>query len=598
MKTKLVSLLLLVPFFASSQHIAIPNNYPVFTYNSSNGTDHTTDVHNYVSQTLMTGYFEGQTEFWGYDASSGTNVLINSVSDLSNTRSFFASSHDGAGSLVWFITSLSSGSSNAYNNSKVAYDANSNTYLFCVQYDAGSAGTPIEFFSSASGLTAIAAPAQYGLLSIVVDATGAILSICSATSSASPVILDDVDVDVSNGMMYATGFLQIGASAQAYILSYMPATCAGGTILFPTTTNNSWGRGIDVEASEVFVTGDFESTLDWGSGPVTTAAFRDVFVLRLNSALTPGAITSAQAVSYAEAYDVDVLPGWEVYVSGSIRQASAWAMGSFGIAPPGALHGFIQLFDPFLVSTCTYSRVLATGPGEFFQMVDLEINTIPPGTPGLLTEITIAGNMNHANPVYEAFGGCAVILPTTTLTAPSNQAGFVLQVDPLLPPVWTNFSSLTTSATPPTVTSVSSYERDIFVGGYKNDVVTLLPTSTGDFIPNLGNTSMNAFYTYIFSNGGVGDFLKTATSVAEEAEEEKVSFAVYPNPANEVLYLRIEDDVQLEQVILKDLAGRDIRFWNGQEAAGGLSIGDVPAGIYFLEVEGKGIRSTERVVIQ
>ncbi|NEQ55202.1 MAG: T9SS type A sorting domain-containing protein [Leptolyngbya sp. SIO3F4] len=209
--------------------------------------------------------------------------------------------------------------------------------------------------------------------------------------------------------------------------------------------------------------------------------------------------------------------------------------------------------------------------------------------------------MNHGGPMYDFYTGCA-LSSSTPLTAPVQEAGFVLRVDDHPQPIWTDISSLVTNPMdpPPTVTAISSFEEDIFVGGYKNEDVTLTPTSNGNIIPNNGNSTMNAYYTYIYSDAGllIGDFLKTTPTTVEQAEEVEVTFAVYPNPANEVFYVRIDDDVQLQQVILKDIAGRDIRAWNGQEAAGGLSVGDIPSGIYFLEIESDGIRATERVVIR
>ncbi|NEQ50571.1 MAG: T9SS type A sorting domain-containing protein [Leptolyngbya sp. SIO3F4] len=324
-----------------------------------------------------------------------------------------------------------------------------------------------------------------------------------------------------------------------------------------------------------------------------------MFVLRLDVALNPNTITTAQADNYAEGYDVEVFAGpSETYVSGSIEELSNnWPMGNFGLAPPGALHGFIQVFDPTLAPTCNYVHVLAINNNEFFKMVDLEENVAPVTSSFGL--ISIGGNMNHSGPVYDFFTGCAPA-GSIPFSSPVPQAGFALRVDDAPLPVWGDISTLTSSLPAPVVLAVSNFEEDIFVGGHKLTDAVLTPSSVGDLLPSLGSLLPNAYFTYIYSQygSGVGDFRKTATSVTEQAEEEQVRFAVYPNPANDVFYLRIEDDVQLEQVILKDLAGRDIRFWNGQEAAGGLSIGDIPAGIYFLEVEGEGVRATERVVIQ
>ncbi|NEQ50574.1 MAG: hypothetical protein F6K11_10650, partial [Leptolyngbya sp. SIO3F4] len=333
--------------------------------------------------------------------------------------------------MSWYITSQqTSGFTNTYGNSKMAFDANTGNYVFCVEYRVVSPFDPLELFSSASGPTGLLAPGQYGLLNIHVDGSGNILNVCSVVTSSSPVRLGDIALDENTGMVYVTGH-RTGAVSNAFVLSYMPGTCAGGTGISAGFANNSWGRGIDVEASEVFVVGDYENTVTWGSftGTALATASQDIYVVKFDPALNPMALTVAEAQFYGEGYDVAILPGSsEIYVSGSVElDATAWNVGNFGASFPGALHGFIQVFDPVtLASTCNFVRVPATNNNEFFKIVDIEKNVSPvTGNTGVLT---IGGNMNHGGPMYDFYTGCA-LSSSTPLTAPVQEAGFVLRVD-------------------------------------------------------------------------------------------------------------------------------------------------------------------------
>ncbi|NEQ50568.1 MAG: T9SS type A sorting domain-containing protein [Leptolyngbya sp. SIO3F4] len=601
MKNKFTSLLLLVPFAAFSQFINIPSNdFPVYTFNPANGTDHTTDVFNFYGDAVQTGFFTEETELWSYDATGPTNTFWTGLSDPNNNTSFFATGHDNTGALTWYIISQQTGAvGGGFGTSKMTHDPNTGNYLFCAEYTVPFVGYMLEFFSTSSGGASIPSTGNTGFVGLEVDPAGNIVSLCEILSSGAPVFLGDVDVDPNTGTLYATGYRQGGIN-QAFVIGYDLNSCSAVAGIAESAGVNSWGRGIDVENSQVFVVGDYETDVQWGGLSASAPGTQDVYVLELDAALNPVILTVAEAINYAEGYDIEVYPGaTNIYVTGSIREESSnWPMGAFGLAPPGALHGFIQVFWPNIgAATCNYVQVLATGPGEFFKMVDIEEN-IEPVTPGFSGLMAIGGNMNHSGPVYDFYTGCA-LSASYPFTSTQPDVGFVLRVHDHPEPVWSDISTLQTISPAPTVTAVSSFEEDIFVGGYKNEDVTLAPSPIGDIIPNLGNSSMNAYFTYIYApyTGTQGDFYKT-TSTQNDQAEEAIRFAVYPNPANEVLYLRLDDAAALQQVRLKDLAGRTIQAWNGHEAVGGLAVGNIPAGIYLMEIEADGVRATERVVIQ
>jgi len=155
----------------------------------------------------------------------------------------------------------------------------------------------------------------------------------------------------------------------------------------------------------------------------------------------------------------------------------------------------------------------------------------------------------------------------------------------------------------PTVTSVSGYDEDIIVGGYKNEDVTVDPMGQpNEAIPNLGNPNMNAFMAYIYSSfsGMSGEFFKSgeATGTQLLVNEENTSWTVYPNPAKDVIRFQVEGDVTFTDIRLKDMTGRTVKVWSGQEAMNGLSISEFTSGIYLLEVEQGGTYETRQIVIE
>jgi hypothetical protein len=76
----------------------------------------------------------------------------------------------------------------------------------------------------------------------------------------------------------------------------------------------------------------------------------------------------------------------------------------------------------------------------------------------------------------------------------------------------------------------------------------------------------------------------------------------YPNPANELVNLVWNDDIQqVNQVIIYDISGREIRRQNVSQQVKGnqlsLDVSDLKVGIYLITIEGKDIRKTVNVSI-
>jgi len=602
MKTKLTGLLLVLPALALAQFINLPNNeFPIFTLNPLKLTDHTTDVSNIDGYVLQTGFFQGGTEFWGYDATGPTQTHQNTLADSDADQGYFATFHDNFGNMLWYLVSDQTGTSAvSYGTSKIGYDKNTGTYKVCVEYTAPTS-TPLTIVSSSGSGLGIITTAQHGLLTFEVDMAGNILASSLAATNSSPILLGDIDVENAS----STGEMYIHATRSGFINRAFVGQHTVGINGFSNQVNEmgmsgSTARGIDVEDGKVFIVGDFNTNCNWGGGFAFTGAPHDIYVAEFDLALTISDMTIANAAPFAESYDIEAFPTGGpsyVYVSGAVENGTAW-FGSLGAAPPDARHGFIQSFFPDLSTPSNYAVVRAVLTEEFFKMTDLEEAGIGSGTSGV---IDIGGNMNHIDPIYEVYSSSTTVF--FPLSSPTPEVGFALRVDANPDPVWTDLSTLQVSTTnpAPTITCISGYEDDIFVGGYKNEEIALMPMGQPNVkVPNLGNTSMNAFITYIFNNSlfAQGDFYKTGTPATADAVEEGEAWSIYPNPTSGYIYFSTSDATPFNDIRLKDITGRTIKAWNGSEAVNGLSVAGLPAGLYLIEVEQNGAYETHRLVIE
>jgi hypothetical protein len=83
------------------------------------------------------------------------------------------------------------------------------------------------------------------------------------------------------------------------------------------------------------------------------------------------------------------------------------------------------------------------------------------------------------------------------------------------------------------------------------------------------------------------------------AEQERITFKLYPNPASTQLTVELEQLPEQGELLLRDALGREML----RERIAGhyptLSVQQLPAGLYLLEVWSKGQRvGSERVVVE
>jgi len=77
------------------------------------------------------------------------------------------------------------------------------------------------------------------------------------------------------------------------------------------------------------------------------------------------------------------------------------------------------------------------------------------------------------------------------------------------------------------------------------------------------------------------------------------TFALYPNPSTDKLYVRIENNGEVYTISLYDLAGKELKQYSYKDQdTVELELNDIASGIYLLKVaSGKSV-ATRKVVVQ
>ena len=80
---------------------------------------------------------------------------------------------------------------------------------------------------------------------------------------------------------------------------------------------------------------------------------------------------------------------------------------------------------------------------------------------------------------------------------------------------------------------------------------------------------------------------------------EKNAINIYPNPAEDVLYIELpflQEDVRFQ---MSDVRGRVVDDWiySGVSRVE-IPVGDIPEGVYFLRISGPGINDVKKIFVE
>lgn len=92
----------------------------------------------------------------------------------------------------------------------------------------------------------------------------------------------------------------------------------------------------------------------------------------------------------------------------------------------------------------------------------------------------------------------------------------------------------------------------------------------------------------------IGGFLELVTSIDELSQH---TFSFFPNPANEVLNIKSENNI--EQLTITDMSGRVVKtIYNSNTNQVKVDVADLISGIYFIQVVSKGVPQVQKFIKQ
>jgi hypothetical protein len=74
------------------------------------------------------------------------------------------------------------------------------------------------------------------------------------------------------------------------------------------------------------------------------------------------------------------------------------------------------------------------------------------------------------------------------------------------------------------------------------------------------------------------------------------NFAIYPNPANDILTIQNKDNTVISKVNVVDILGKTIKTSTFNATEISMDISDLKAGIYFIEIHSNTIKTTQKVI--
>ena len=133
------------------------------------------------------------------------------------------------------------------------------------------------------------------------------------------------------------------------------------------------------------------------------------------------------------------------------------------------------------------------------------------------------------------------------------------------------------------------------------------PATQGDIIPNVGNSVQNSVFRvkrYTASHPALlgkdlspkgyielspdTTFCSTFTSISEQDQENSGAFTIYPNPANEEIFVEATSNQFIDRIELFDVRGK--RILESKESMTekiSVSLSQIKSGLYFLKINDK-----------
>lgn len=243
------------------------------------------------------------------------------------------------------------------------------------------------------------------------------------------------------------------------------------------------------------------------------------------------------------------------------------------------------LATPAVVVFCPGTSLTVPGPTGFAS-IEWYLNGVPTGQTGSTYTINQAGNLSvlatNAN-------GC---------TGLSNSVGFgVFTVDTALITYNTQNDQFTVVGN----NTNKSFQWFTTISG-GNPLVQPVPNSNSFFLDRITDSPLvNGYFVIVTDSNGCVDTSNTLfiAGAADGLLTQGVDFTVYPNPATTTLNVSLVAMPKTALTIsLRDAAGREVRrqILPIGTTLGELNIDGLQSGLYFVELQGEGVRAVAKVI--
>ena len=223
---------------------------------------------------------------------------------------------------------------------------------------------------------------------------------------------------------------------------------------------------------------------------------------------------------------------------------------------------------------------------------------LPPSMPATVVDIVVNSETHNTLEAAVVAAGLVETLRGAgpfTVFAPTDAAFAALPagtIEALLAdiPALTNILTYHVAGAKAMSSSLSNGQKVVTVQGKE---VTVTIDENGVFINNAKVTVAD-----IEADNGVvhvidAVLIPTTTDISTLNE---ISFDIYPNPAND--YIRINSNIGVESLIIRDIAGRTLRQLNNVSVSERIVLNDFKSGIYLITLKNGNSVSTKKLIVR
>lgn len=578
-----------------------------------------TEVNNDVATDLLgnvyvTGSFFGETTL---DGGTNADIVLNSF--VPGTESSFTACYNSCGDLMWAAeVRYSKGNSG---NSLVMDELNQLVYV------TGTLSSDITYFNSnlcGNGFANLySAGLTKGYVAAFEASTGC-LQFLEMIDLAPYTSCEALAIDESNGDLFVGGHAgpnNSGANSSAFLRHYSPTATALGPVqagVNSTSPGQSQVNDMDYDENNqlLWAIGTYQEQVAFTPGNTLIAqngnVTEDAFVLAYENSggLNPVIVNRGNTSNSMTGNGIAVDP----------QDGSAYLTGQYlnAISAPFQFNTVGSLFNGSVPRAFMVKYDLFTNSGwSRFGRV--------PGGPAIGRAVAVGANQQvffvggyaEGILVLQTPGFLNLLVPyVSNPTNGSNEHLYIASYTPDGAAMWAN------ATTDPNATSgehegmsIALSGQEAYIAGRYFDNMDYLVTMGPAAPLNSTGVGHNAFIlrTDLQSSsflrpsedgdeGGEesdgGTRRRAANEATAEAGLDHFQLTGWPNPANDVLHVRIENQALEEagQILLFDLLGQQVRSVPMVQQTTSLSIKDLPAGVYVLQYQGQTQSQSIRIV--